>query len=148
MLYISFDIEQSKCKFRGKYSNKSVIPFVAWKKDRDNGNWLFKTMKKKLHFTNYGVCGLFSINEKNVWTVLLVTIILVWGQSYVLNETANAFKIKFITNAGGISYRIILHCIRYHGMLIKSIQPWRYTYLANLANLRHIHFQRSIFSYN
>jgi hypothetical protein len=128
-------------------ATKVLFPLLLERKTGITGTDYLK-LWKKITFTNYGVCGLFSINEKNVWTVLLVTIILVWGQSYVLNETANAFKIKFITNAGGISYRIILHCIRYHGMLIKSIQPWRYTYLANLANLRHIHFQRSIFSYN
>jgi hypothetical protein len=35
----------------------------------------------------------------------------------VLNETANALRLN-LSQKGGISYRIILHCIRYHGMLI------------------------------
>jgi hypothetical protein len=78
------EIQQQKC-----YS------FVAWKKDRDNGNWLFKKKlwKKNLHFTNYGVCGLFS--HKNVWTVLLVRVTGITGQSYVLNETANALRLNY-----------------------------------------------------
>jgi hypothetical protein len=67
MLSICFDIEENRANVSLEeiQQKKCYSSLLLERKTGITGtDYLKKTMKKKLHFTNYGVCGLFSITQK------------------------------------------------------------------------------------